>query len=142
MYCRSSGYWCTGSARRRRIDRADFRPLDLAGAPCNNSGSRRAPRLCAPTTLRCAASREHERGRAAKYGQIWRYRSVGILSALIAPHRAGRRLAQPRVVSVCGGSMTNLKEFLLTTMVPLFSRGRRSVDRSNVDQQRFGTSRP
>jgi hypothetical protein len=38
--------------------------------------------------------------------------------------------------------MTNLKEFLLTTMVPLFSRGRRSVDRSNVDQQRSGTSKP
>jgi fluoroacetyl-CoA thioesterase len=34
--------------------------------------------------------------------------------------------------------MTNLKEFLLTTMVPLLSRGRRSVDRSNVDQQRSG----
>jgi hypothetical protein len=45
-------------------------------------------------------------------------------------------------MSVCGGSMTNLKEFLLTTMVPLFSRGRRSVDRSNVDQQRSGTSKP
>jgi hypothetical protein len=31
-----------------------------------------------------------------------------------------------------------LKEFRLTTMVPLLAWGRRSVDRSNVDQQRPG----